>query len=135
MARSRGDVAGPRRNVELKASDPDRARSLVACEDIGAKSHGVLLRGARRVEAALLETLGMKAVIAKERRLYLWEGVRIHLDRVDGLGDFIEFEAIADPDSDLSREQAKVLALRQAFEIDEARLVARSYCDMATTEN
>ena len=24
----------------------------------------------------------------------MWHGVRIHLDRVDGLGHFIEFEAV-----------------------------------------
>jgi predicted adenylyl cyclase CyaB len=82
------------------------------------------------LKAALHGTLGTKVVVAKERRLFFWEGVRIHLDRVAGLGDFIEFEAVAAAGSDLSREEARVMALRRSFEIDEADLVAGSYCDM-----
>jgi homotetrameric cytidine deaminase len=34
--------AGPRRNVELKALDPDPARSLAVCRELGAQDHGVL---------------------------------------------------------------------------------------------
>jgi predicted adenylyl cyclase CyaB len=179
-----GNVGGatcpPARNVELKARDSDRLRSLATCTDIGAEPQGVLLQrdtyfqaphgrlklreqeGARphliayerpdRVEeresryrivevdepeelqAALSSALGVKAVVAKERRLFLWEGVRVHLDRIDGLGDFIEFEAVADAGSDLSPEEAQVVSLRGAFEIDEADLVAGSYCDMVPTK-
>jgi len=82
--------------------------------------------------AALGGTLGVRAVVAKRRRLFLWDGVRIHLDRVDGLGDFIEFEAVAAASSDLSHEQAQVISLRRAFEIDEADLVSGSYCDLVS---
>lgn len=85
------------------------------------------------LKAALRSSLGVKAVVAKERRLFLWEGVRVHLDRVDGLGDFIEFEAVADRASDLSHEETQVASLRRAFEIDEADLVAGSYCDAVFT--
>jgi adenylate cyclase class 2 len=81
--------------------------------------------------AALSTTLGVEAVIKKERRLFLWDGVRIHLDRVDGLGPFIEFEAIAPADSDLSHAEAKVETLRAAFEIDAADVLGGSYCDLA----
>ena len=75
--------------------------------------------------------LGVKVVIAKERRLFLREGVRNHLDKVDGLGDFIEFEAIAPAGSDLSHEEAQVKTLRQAFEIDDADVIGVSYSDLA----
>jgi adenylate cyclase class 2 len=34
----------PRTNVELKARDPDPARSLARCTEIGAEDHGVLLQ-------------------------------------------------------------------------------------------
>lgn len=56
--------------------------------------------------------------------------MRIHLDQVDGLGSFVEFEAIASSGSDLSREEAQAKSLRQAFEIEEADLVGGSYCDL-----
>ncbi len=45
--------------------------------------------------AVLAQTLGVRTVVEKRRRLLLWRGVRIHLDRVAGLGDFVEIEAIA----------------------------------------
>jgi len=32
----------PNRNVELKAADPDPARSLAACRELGAEDKGVL---------------------------------------------------------------------------------------------
>lgn len=81
--------------------------------------------------AALSSVLGVRVVIAKERRLFLWEGVRIHLDKVDGLGDFIEFEAVAPAGSDLSREEVQVKTLRQALEIDDADVIGVSYSDLA----
>jgi predicted adenylyl cyclase CyaB len=81
--------------------------------------------------AALAASLGVKAVVAKARRLFIWEGnVRIHLDAVEGLGNFIEFEAVAAADSDLSRERDQARRLRSAFEIDEAEVIAGSYCDL-----
>jgi predicted adenylyl cyclase CyaB len=91
----------------------------------------VEIENGEELKAALAGALGIKVVVAKERRLFLWEGnVRIHLDAVEGLGSFIEFEAIASAGSDLSREEAQVKRLRQAFEIEEADLVGGSYCDL-----
>jgi homotetrameric cytidine deaminase len=42
---------------------------------------------------ALEAALGTLVVVAKSRRLLVWEGVRIHLDEVEGLGSFLELEA------------------------------------------
>ncbi len=64
------------------------------------------------------------------RRLLIWEGVRIHLDQVDGLGRFIELEAVAPPQSDLNDEQAKVARLRSALAISDDRLVALGYAEL-----
>jgi predicted adenylyl cyclase CyaB len=92
----------------------------------------VPVEDADRLKAALASALGVAVVIEKERRLLIWEGVRIHLDRVEGLGHFIEFEAVlVDGDSDLSPAEARVGALRQAFKIEDADLIGGSYCDLA----
>ena len=45
---------------------------------------------------ALDAAYGADVTVTKRRRLLLWEGVRIHLDDVDGLGAFLELEALAD---------------------------------------
>jgi predicted adenylyl cyclase CyaB len=83
------------------------------------------------LRAALSETLGVKIVIAKRRRLFFWQSVRIHLDEVEGLGSFIEFEAIAAPDSDFSLENECVEHLRGQFALEDADLIGASYADLA----
>src|SRR5918911_3868701 len=125
-------MAPPRRNVELKARDPDPARSLQHARALGAEDRGerrqrdtyfaaprgrlklreqepggaelIAYERADAAEArqsryriapvaepealrdALDAALGTTVVVDKRRRPFLWEGVRIHLDRVAELG-------------------------------------------------
>jgi homotetrameric cytidine deaminase len=83
--------------------------------------------------AALKEALdaayGTKVVVAKRRRLLLWENVRIHLDEVEGLGSYMEFEGLVDGGDD-GPARARVERLREELEIDAANLVAGSYSDL-----
>ncbi|HWD65373.1 MAG TPA: class IV adenylate cyclase [Solirubrobacteraceae bacterium] len=81
----------------------------------------------------LTESLGVWATITKRRRLFLWRSVRIHLDDVEGQGSFVEFEAVAQPDSDLSAEHALIGELRSRLSIADANLLAESYADRALT--
>jgi adenylate cyclase class 2 len=55
--------------------------------------------------------------------------VRIHLDEVEQLGTFIELEAVAPPDSDLTTEHRVVGELRGALAITDERLVALGYAE------
>jgi homotetrameric cytidine deaminase len=166
-------VSAPRRNVELKALDPDPARSLAVCRELGAEDKGVLrqrdtyfrARSGRlklreeepggavliqydrpdaaaaresryrltRVEdpdelrASLDAALGTLVVVDKERHLLLWDGVRIHLDTVQGLGSFVELEGVAPPESDLAPERRKVVYLQRELGIEE--VLTDSYSD------
>src|SRR3712207_4286285 len=165
----------PRRNVELKARDPDPARTLAAALAHGAEDHGVLNQrvtyfnaGEGRLKlreederatliayeradeavarlsayhlvdvpdpaalrTALDDALGITVVVAKQRRLLLWRDVRIHLDEVEGLGSWVELEAVAPPDSDLADEHAKVAELRQVLDIHDGRIASRGYAAM-----
>ena len=86
------------------------------------------------LKAALSSALGIQIVVAKKRRLFLWREVRIHLDEVEGLGSFIEFEAVASDGSDLSQEKAHVATMRQAFAIDDSNVIGGSYCDLVLAE-
>jgi adenylate cyclase, class 2 len=79
---------------------------------------------------ALSSAVGVKAVVVKKRHLFFWRKVRIHLDEVEGLGSFVEFEAIAPRDSDLSRERELVRSLREAFAIEDTDLIGPGYCDL-----
>jgi homotetrameric cytidine deaminase len=79
---------------------------------------------------ALDATLGTVLVVAKRRRLFLWEGVRIHLDDVEGLGSFIEFEAVLPDAGDLATAHAKVARLRSELGIADDDLVGVGYADL-----
>jgi adenylate cyclase class 2 len=173
-APARGRVhRSPRRNVELKARDPDPARSLAAALAIGATDHGELrqrdtyfhvangglkLREQEPGEAHLIQweraeqareresryriavvhdpvaladalgaALGVRGAVQKRRRLLLWRDVRIHLDAVEGLGTFIELEAVAPAASDLTHEHALIAELRTRLSITDERLVPLGY--------
>ncbi len=78
----------------------------------------------------LVEALGVNAVVDKIRRLYLWHNVRIHLDRVQKLGTFIEFEAVVSEiyDEEISREN--ISTLLRAFQLHTSDLLAASYQDL-----
>ena len=176
---SLGTVNAVRRNVELKALDPDPTRSLERALALGAEDRGEIVQrdtyfrvthgrlklreeepgeahliaysrpdaAAVRVSsyrvvpvpdpggmrAALAETNGVDVVVEKRRRLLLWESVRIHLDEVEGLGSFLELEAVASPESDLERERAQVARLRAELGIDDAALREGSYSDAMRT--
>jgi homotetrameric cytidine deaminase len=168
------------RNVELKARDPDPARTLERALALGADDRGEIrqrdtyfsrARGRlklreqetggsplwdelieysradstdartstyRRVPVAdaapLREALdaayGTLGTVTKRRRVLLWEGVRIHLDDVEGLGNYLELEAVAEAGSDLSGEHDKVERLREQLGVEDQNLVATSYSDL-----
>lgn len=72
-------------------------------------------------------------VVSKRRHLLMWEGVRIHLDEVEELGRFIEFEAVLESGSGeeaIAAAHEKVGRLREALQIDDAALVDGGYSDL-----
>ncbi|ADB51467.1 class IV adenylate cyclase [Conexibacter woesei] len=101
-------------------------------DDADAKLSAYRLIGvadAAACRAGLDAALGTRVVVEKERRLFLWRQVRIHLDHVDGLGAFVEFEAVAPASSDLAEEHRLVAELRDALGIGRDDLVAVGYAD------
>jgi len=77
------------------------------------------------------DILGEEKVVRKIRKIYLWENVRIHLDSVEGVGNFIEFEGMFDPGEEQEKEMgAKLTRLMKIFNIDEHDLISHSYFDM-----
>jgi homotetrameric cytidine deaminase len=90
----------------------------------------VAVRDAAALKEALDAAYGTRVVVAKRRRLLLWEDVRIHLDEVQGLGSYIELEALVPQDDDLEPARYKVARLRGELQIDDADLVSGSYSDL-----
>src|SRR3954454_942640 len=61
----------------------------------------VAVPDAAALREALHAAYGTLVVVAKKRRLLVWENVRIHLDEVEGLGSYMELEALAPAQGDL----------------------------------
>lgn len=74
---------------------------------------------------------GILTTVHKRRKIYFIGNVKFHFDVVDGLGTFIEVEAI-DAHGDISIGKLKEQAdhYLSFFEIDEKDLVAHSYSDL-----
>jgi homotetrameric cytidine deaminase len=104
-----------------RADSPDATESAYRIARVG---------DAEATRDALDAALGTLVVVEKRRRLLLWDGVRIHLDQVEGLGAFVELEAVADPGSDIAAEHEKVDRLRAELQIADDALVAGSYSDL-----
>jgi len=84
------------------------------------------------VKSLLTELLGKKLSVKKTREVFLIENVRVHLDEVVGLGNFLEFEAVYEDDTPeaAQREIGKLQELKKTFEISEADLLDGSYPDL-----
>jgi len=82
------------------------------------------------LKEALVATVGLWGEVRKRRELTLVENVRIHLDQVAGLGDYLEFEAVFQAPGDEQRAAAQLAELSRHFGIQPADLVAGSYSDL-----
>jgi adenylate cyclase class IV len=82
------------------------------------------------LKQALTAALGARGKVCKRREILLWHNVRIHLDQVDGLGTFVEFEAVLGGGDDEPTATAQLEELSKALAIQQANLVATSYADL-----
>lgn len=68
--------------------------------------------------------------VTKNRELWMLEHVRIHIDEVDGLGTFIEFEAMVSKDFDTRTAHETINTLRQVFGPTLGEPLGPSYSDL-----
>lgn len=82
------------------------------------------------VRAALSGALGVRQTIRKRREIFLYRYVRIHLDQVESLGDFLELEAVLDASGDLDAAERLVADLLERSGVTPEDLLQSSYGDM-----
>ena len=82
----------------------------------------------------LTATLGRTGVVTKMRTLYLVGQARVHIDEVEGLGEFLELEVVLKPGQ--SEQEGKSIAamLLIDFGIDKQQIVAEAYVDLLTRQ-
>ena len=84
-----------------------------------------------KTRAMLEAALGMIAEVRKGRILLMRANVRLHLDRVEGLGDFGEIEAVIADGDDPERSRAAVDETLAALGIARGDLIDVSYFELA----
>lgn len=104
----RADAGGPKLSDYVRAptSDPAALREALA------RAHGVIGR------------------VRKQRRLLMAGATRIHLDRVEGLGDFLELEVVLREGQSEAEGVAIAQALLARLGIEPAQLVPGAYLDL-----
>lgn len=74
----------------------------------------------------ILKVLGFSEVrrVVKRRDAYQWDRLKVYLDRVEGLGEFLEVEGKDWEDKD------KILGLLRSLSIPREELIRKSYLEM-----
>lgn len=109
----RPDQAGPKKSsyTRLKVEEIENTKSLLS------------------------QMMGIDLVVDKSREIYLIGNVRVHLDKVANIGQFFEFEAVYENDTEEERtaEEKKVYDLMGVFGIRQEHLQKASYQQLAQT--
>lgn len=78
----------------------------------------------------LSDALGIKGEVKKERRLFLIGQTRVHLDAVEGLGDYMELEVVMRPDQTVEEGQKVAEDLMEKLGVAKESLVTGAYMDL-----
>lgn len=104
----RADTDGPRTSTY----------TIVPCADAPA------------LERVLAAALGVRGVVAKRRELFLIDRTRVHLDDVEGLGQFLELEVVLAEDETPAEGERVARRLLEALQVPGDALVAPAYIDL-----
>ncbi len=125
----------PAGRLKLREGNIENALIHYHRENIaGSKSSHILLykhSPDKALKDILTESLGIKVVVSKKRKIYFIENVKFHFDKVQDLGTFVEVEAI-DMDGTIGKEklQEQCNQYSSLFEIKEGDFLADSYSDL-----
>jgi predicted adenylyl cyclase CyaB len=78
----------------------------------------------------LVAAFGIRGVVRKRRTVYLVGQTRVHLDQVEGLGEFVELEVVLLPEQDLAQGAATARELMARLGIAQDQLIDRAYLDL-----
>jgi predicted adenylyl cyclase CyaB len=113
-------------------------------DDAGVKRSDYLITPVADAESMrdlLTAALGIRVAVKKRRTLYLLgyaqkphapqpPHIRVHLDEVEALGNFVEVEAVLGKDIAPESARAEAQALLDQFGVKEADLITGSYADL-----
>jgi predicted adenylyl cyclase CyaB len=84
--------------------------------------------------AALTQAYGIVGRVRKRRTLYMVGRTRVHLDRVEGLGDFMELEVVLQDGEPASVGVEEAHRLMERLGVDGGQLVEGAYVDLMAVQ-
>ncbi len=116
----------------VPGKDPELIRYHRSEDSSVRTSDYTLIRGAEAMREAreYERKAAPEVVVRKSREILLLENVRIHLDQVDGLGCFLELEAVVDSTHDPATCRQQVADLIVSLSLPREGMVAASYSDL-----
>jgi predicted adenylyl cyclase CyaB len=87
------------------------------------------------MHSLLATALTTRGIVTKERHVYTIGRTRIHLDRVDGLGDFVELEVLLAQDDEEEGGHAEAHEMFAKLGVPETDLVAVAYVDLLSPDS
>jgi predicted adenylyl cyclase CyaB len=127
-ARLKLRILGPKRGELIRYERTDAAEIRVSRYEIARTEDPHALR------KILTKVLGTVGVVKKMRLLYLVGQTRVHLDRMENLGDFLELEVVLNPEQ--AEEEGKKIAEGMLAELGLGKgdLLAEAYVDMLVAD-
>jgi len=125
----------PKGRLKLRVLAPDRAQ-LVYYERPdrdGPKRSDYFIfntNDPENLKTALKRALGIRGVVKKTRYLYMVGQTRVHLDDVEGLGQFMELEVVLRDDQSDAQGQAIANDLMKKLGIEPTDLIEGAYMDL-----
>ena len=113
-----------------------RAAELIAyarADHVGVRGsdyHVIPVENPGPLKRGLAAALGVRVIVVKRRELLLWHNVRVHLDRVEDLGNFVEFEAVLGDGEDEPTGRERVATLAEALALRPEDRIATSYSNL-----
>ncbi len=84
------------------------------------------------VRELLSAALGTRGEVRKKRSVFLVDQTRLHLDEVEGLGDFLELEVVLGDEEGTERGEGVARELMNALGVEDTDLVTGAYIDLMT---
>jgi predicted adenylyl cyclase CyaB len=75
-------------------------------------------------------TLGIKGVVKKRRTLFMVGQTRIHLDEVEGLGEFLEIEVVLNENQPILEGEKIAIEIMNNLGVSKPDLIDGSYIDL-----
>ncbi|MGB9836572.1 MAG: class IV adenylate cyclase [Candidatus Saccharicenans sp.] len=83
-----------------------------------------------QLKKVLTAALGVRGEVRKTRYFYLFGQTRLHLDRVESLGDFFELEVVLHTGQTEAEGQAIAYELMRKLGLNQEDLIDRAYIDL-----